>query len=144
MGLAVGVQSPSQPPASPAPRCKLTPRPEHIGEYSISLSLVALTRKPSTILPVIHNLNDDHVGVPIPTRDGVEQPPEIRQVFDVEILDEVPSSEVSRDGRLSDNLPMKAIFKKNHTKGPGAPSDRFGLWILALLKGNQDFCGFVR
>jgi len=88
--------------------------------------LASASREPSVVGLVIRDLNDHDVSFSAVTNDRVEEPPERRQILDVEVLQAIRVSEDARDAILFHDLTVQTVGEEDGTEGSNSSCNRRG------------------
>src|SRR3989475_9517928 len=88
--------------------------------------LASASREPPVVGLVIRDLNDHDVSFSAVTNDRVEQPPERRQILDVEVLQAIRVSEDARDAILFHDLTVQTVGEEDGTEGSNSSCNRRG------------------
>src|SRR2546428_9318364 len=88
--------------------------------------LASASREPPVVGLVIRDLNDHDVSFSAVTNDRVEEPPERRQILDVEVLQAIRVSEDARDAILFHDLTVRTVGEEDGTEGSNSSCNRRG------------------
>lgn len=104
--------------------------------------LADATTEPGIVRCMIGNLYDDDVAFPAVSHDCVEEPPERRQVLDVEVLKPILGPQTTRDPILLHDFAMKTVREQDRAEGADASGNRAEGWVRTPLKATEAFgCG---
>src|SRR5256886_14390486 len=88
--------------------------------------LASASREPPVVGLVLSNRNGHDVSFSAVTNDRVEEPPERRQILDVEVLQAIRVSEDARDAILFHDLTVRTVGEEDGTEGSNSSCNRRG------------------